>query len=140
MDCSSWLARWPLSPSRASPCPAEQACGYVVAGRLGRDIAGWREDWALISLSPSLCGTNGQWHKLEEFLILACNFDSRICSTNFRGHVIGAVDLRDMPNKICFKDGAATGWTAGEVNTRKVEIFVKGSTYPVSREGYGGGP
>jgi len=128
-----------LNPTSAGPWvhAAEQACGYVVAGRLGSDASSWREDWALISLSPSLCGTNGQWHKLEEFLVLACNLDRRISSTNFRGHVIGAVDLQDMPNKVCFKDGAATGWTAGQVNTRKVEIFIKGSTYPVSREGRG---
>ena len=122
-----------LNPTTAGPWvhAAEQACGYVVAGRLGTDASNWREDWALISLSPSLCGANGQWHKLEEFLVLACSLDKRISSTNFRGHVIGAVDLQDMPNKLCFKDGATTGWTAGQVNTRKAEIFVKGSTYPV---------
>ena len=39
-------------------------------------------------------------------------------STNFRGHVIEAVDLQHMPNKMCFKDGAAIGWTAGQVNGR----------------------
>ena len=126
-----------LDPTSAGPWvhAAEQPCGYVVAGRLGRDASSWREDWALISLNPPLCRTNGKWHKLEEFLVLACNLDRRISSTTFRGNVIGAADLQDMPNKLCFKGGAATGWTAGQVNTRKVEIFIKGSTYPVSREG-----
>ena len=55
-------------------------------------------------------------------------------SANFQGNVIGAADLHHIPNRVCFKDGAATGWTAGQVNTWEVEIFVKGSTYPVGRE------
>ena len=113
---------------------AEKACGYVVAGRIGTAVTGWREDWALISLSPSRCGTNGQWHELERFLLVACSLDSSISSTNFRGHVVGAVDIQDIPNKICFKDGATTGWTAGKFNTWKLGIFTKGSTSDDSRQ------
>jgi len=84
-----------LNPTSASPWvhAAEQAFVYVVPGKLGRDIPSWREDWGLVSLYPSLCGTNGLWHKLEEILRIACNLDLP--------HTSVAMSLKPWTFRIC---------------------------------------
>ncbi|KAA8897741.1 hypothetical protein FN846DRAFT_992253 [Sphaerosporella brunnea] len=46
---------------------AKTPCGTVMAGGIGCDPQGWREDWALISLEDVFRGKNGLFWDLEGF-------------------------------------------------------------------------
>lgn len=119
------LAPWVLA--------AEKPCGHVVAGRLGVDKFSWREDVALIHVHSESCGKNGDWHDLPEFLHLFGEMGGN--AATFVGKIMGAVDGINSWNELCYKNGSASGWSVGKFHSHKVEIFLKGTTFPVEEHG-----
>ncbi|KAA8894757.1 hypothetical protein FN846DRAFT_922774 [Sphaerosporella brunnea] len=100
-------------------------CGIVEGGRIGVDVAGFREDWALIKLEPTYDGNNGIWWNLPASLTQMLQ-----TSEGFRGPVTGSKDPK--VGEIWNKEGSATGWTSGKMSGTDVEIFLKGTTLPVN--------
>jgi len=115
------LAPWVLA--------AEKSCGHVVAGRIGADRFSWGEDVALVHVDPQYSGQNGAWHDLPEFLQLFSEAGGN--ATAFVGKIIGAVDSKNLCNGLCYKNGSASGWSAGKFHSNRVETFLKGTTSPV---------
>ncbi|KAI5797891.1 hypothetical protein DFH27DRAFT_93569 [Peziza echinospora] len=113
---------------------ANTTCGLVMAGRIGADDQGWREDWGLIELAQTHHGRNGalnpetlsQLHELTEAEGIEVQDD-------FDGRVTGITDLENgyWP---CVKYGATTGWTTARVSGESVELFLKGTAVPISGE------
>ncbi|RPB18223.1 hypothetical protein L211DRAFT_877035 [Terfezia boudieri ATCC MYA-4762] len=115
------LAPWVLA--------AEKSYGHVVAGRLGVDKSSWREDVVLIHVESEYYGKNGAWHDLPEFLQLFSEMGDS--TAGFVGKITGAVNGRNLCDVLCYKNGSESGWSVGKFHSHKVEIFLKGTTFPV---------
>ncbi|KAA8897740.1 hypothetical protein FN846DRAFT_892982 [Sphaerosporella brunnea] len=98
---------------------AKTPCGTVMTGKIGCDPQGWREDWALISLEDVFRGKNGLFRDLEGF----GDISKGVQDIAADGEVEGGVDL--CHDRTWYKDGASTGWTAGEVSQQELELFLK---------------
>jgi len=111
---------------------AERTCGRVVAGRLGVDGSSWRQDVAVLHVDSEYSGKNGAWHDLPEFLQLFHEMGGNDAA--FVGKIMGAVDGSSC-NGLCYKNGSASGWSAGKFHSHRVELFLKGTTFSVEEAG-----
>ena len=110
---------------------AERTCGRVIAGRLGVDGSSWRQDVAVLHVDSEYSGKNGVWHDFPEFLQLFHEMGGNDAA--FVGKIIGAAD-RSLLNGLCYKNGSASGWSAGKFHSHTVELFLKGTTFPVEED------
>jgi hypothetical protein len=108
---------------------ASTPCGMVSTGRIGVDEQGWREDWALISLEKEYEGDNGVFWDLEAFQSIAGD-NQKISGDVFKVEVESGEDLD--AGRLWYKDGAMTGWSAGQVNRQELDLFLKGTALPIA--------
>ncbi|KAJ9313595.1 hypothetical protein DTO271D3_6099 [Paecilomyces variotii] len=108
-----------------------EPCGNVEYGSIGANQQGWRCDFALVRLDEHLLGRNGEWYNHEEMTDLYIRTEK--CS-NFSGShgIVGSID--PQAGEISYKDGAATGCTAGKIGLSEALMFVRGTSDIATQE------
>jgi hypothetical protein len=108
-------------------------CGEVRHRHIGTNGNDWRSDWALVCLENEWKGENGSWmnDEMTDFYIQINRGTSEEKFTGSNG-IITCVDA--MADTICYKDGAATGCTAGRVGSTEALIFRKGTAKAITEE------
>ena len=103
---------------------SKEPCGTVSLQRIGVNENGWRDDSAIIKLDADWLGRNGLFHT-DSSMVELCLI-KRDVSPSFTGSN-GIVDCLDpSAGLLCYKDGAATGTTAGIIGETEAHQFRRG--------------
>lgn len=98
-------------------------CGNSIAGRLGVDELGWREDWALaipkVDFNPHDCFSIRDLRKK-----LGDHFPS--------AYVCGITVPENGDRRTFVKDGCTTGWTTGNFVTTQARLFLRSTILGIS--------
>lgn len=116
---------------------ARTRCGRVVAGHIGSDKDGWREDWCLIDLDDAYGGNNRCLWEIDQLKRLHASTGG-VVTPEFIGNITSDTQIDLDVERLWYKDGASTGWTAGKMSRIGVELFLKGTALSINKddEGY----
>jgi hypothetical protein len=109
-----------------------EPCGCVKYGHIGTTKSGWRSDFALVHLDKESIGENGLWYDRDELTDLFISIEKD--QSQFLG-ARGIVGNEDpQAGEICYKDGAATGCTAGIIGSSKALVFLRRTVDMLKKE------
>lgn len=112
---------------------ARKRCGEVIAGRIGSDKHGWREDWCLVDLDDAYRGSNQCFWEIDRLRRLHASAGG-VVTPEFIKNITNDVQLDLDMESTWYKDGASTGWTAGKMSRVGVELFLKETALSINKD------